>query len=197
MESADGPGEENGQDDSSGQSDSNGPEGHDGSEVPDDADAEPVQASWPELTCWGCGPASEEGLHLESYLAEDGETLVATVDPDATFTSGAPNVVYGGHVASLVDCHSIWTAITFAYEAEERSLGSDPRIAYVTGDLHVEFHRPTPLDRPVHLAARVAGEVGKRTTVRSEVGPEGQVTAVGEVEAVRVDPPDVAGHHQG
>lgn len=191
MESADGPGEEN---DPGGSNDSGSP---DGTGAPDDADAEPVQAAWPELTCWGCGPANEDGIHLESYVAEDGETLVATVEPDAVFDAGAPDVMYGGHVASLVDCHSIWTAITFAYEAEERPLGSDPRIAYVTGDLRVEFNRPTPLDRPVHLAARIAGDVGTRTTVRSEVGPEGQVTATGEVTAVRVDSEDVAGHHQG
>lgn len=178
-----------------------GPGGRDGrdvtnaSEGPDDTD--PVQSSWPELTCWGCGPANDEGLHLESYVAEDGDTLVATVDPAATFDGGGPDVMYGGHIASLVDCHSIWAAITFAYRAEDRPLGSDPRIAYVTGDISVEFHRPTPVDRPVHLAARIAGEVDKRTTIRSEVGPEGQVTATGEVEAVRIDPSAVAGHHQG
>lgn len=209
MAPADGPGEENGPDGSSdsggpdGSSDSSDPDGSsrsggpDGSGVLDDEDAEPVQASWPELSCWGCGPANDAGLHLESYVAEDGATLVATVDPDATFDTGEPNAMYGGHVASLVDCHSVWTAMTFAYEAEERPLGSDPRIVYVTGDLCVEFHRPTPLDRPVHLAARVAGDVGRRTTVHSEVGPAGQVTATGTVEAVRVDPQDVAGHHQG
>jgi len=163
---------------------------------PDDAAGDPVQSSWPELTCWGCGPANDEGLHLESYLGADGETLVATVEPDDVFDSGSPNVMHGGHVASLLDCHSIWTAITFAYEVADRPLGSDPRIAYVTGELSIDFRRPTPLDEPVHLTAWVDGGVDRRTTVRSQLGPAGEVTASGEVEAVRVDPEVIEGHHQ-
>ena len=161
-----------------------------------DERTEPVQTSWPDLTCFGCGPANVDGLHLESYVGEGGETLVATVNPDETFNSGTPNVMYGGHIASLIDCHSVWTAITFAYRAEGRPLGSAPRIAYVTGRLNVDFQRPTPLDRPVHLRAWVDGDVARKTTVRSELGPEGTTTASGEVVAVRIDPSDVAGHHQ-
>ncbi|WP_435347379.1 PaaI family thioesterase [Haloarchaeobius sp. HRN-SO-5] len=155
----------------------------------------PVQHSWPDLTCYGCGPANERGLQLQSYLGPDDERLVATVDPDATFNSGAPNVMYGGHVASLLDCHSIWTAITFAYRAADRSLGSSPRIGYVTGRLRVDYRAPTPLDRPVHLRAWVDGDVGRKTTVRSELGPVGETTASGEVRAVRADP-DEDTHHR-
>jgi hypothetical protein len=156
----------------------------------------PVQHSWPELTCYGCGPANDAGLHLESYLSEDGEALVATVDPDAVFNSGAPNVMYGGHVASLLDCHAIWTAITFAYRAEGRPLGSDPQISYVTGSLSVDYHAPTPLDEPVHLRAWPEGEVGRKTTVRAELGTGGDPTATAELLAVRIPAPQVVAHHQ-
>jgi acyl-coenzyme A thioesterase PaaI-like protein len=162
----------------------------------DHTDSGPVQQSWPELTCYGCGPANDEGLQLQSYRSEDEEALVATVEPEALFTSGAPNVMYGGHIASLIDCHSVWTAITFAYAAENRPLGSSPRIAYVTGTLSVEYLEPTPLDRPVHLTARIDGDVGRKTVVRSELGPESETTAKGEVLAVRVSPPELEGHHQ-
>lgn len=129
------------------------------------ARSQPVQHSWPEFSCFGCGPANDEGIQLESYLDEDAEALVATVDPDERFTSGAPNVAYGGFLASLVDCHSVWTAVTFAHRAEGRPLESEPRIAYVTGRLSVEYHEPTPLDRPIRLRARVDGAVGRKTTV--------------------------------
>ncbi|WP_136591350.1 PaaI family thioesterase [Salinigranum halophilum] len=161
------------------------------------SETDPVQTSWPDLTCYGCGPANEVGLHLESYLGEDGETLVATVQPDEIFNSGAPNVMYGGHIASLIDCHSIWTAIVFAYIAENRQLGSSPRIAYVTGELCVDYLAPTPLDRPIELTAWVDGDPGKRTRVKSELGLEDEITATGEVLAVRIKPPDIVGHHQG
>lgn len=161
--------------------------------------SDPVQHSWPDLTCYGCGPANDEGLHLRSYPGADGETLVARVDPDERFNAGAPNVTYGGHVASLVDCHSIWTAITFAYCAEGRPLGSDPRIAYVTSELCVDYRAPTPLDRPVDLTARVDGRVGKRTRVTTELVPAGDAdpTATGEVVAVRVPAPEVGADGHG
>lgn len=156
----------------------------------------PVQHSWPDLTCFGCGPANEDGVHLESYLGPDDETLVATVDPEDRFTSGAPNVMYGGHVASLVDCHSVWTAITFAYLAADRPLGSDPRIEYVTGRLSVDYRAPTPLDEPIHLTARPEGDVGRKATIRTELGPEGETTATGEVVAVRVAPSEDGSHYR-
>lgn len=157
----------------------------------------PVQHSWPNLTCFGCGPANEDGLQIESYLGPDRETLVASVGPHPTYTSGAPNVAWGGYVASLVDCHSVWTAITFAHEDEDRPLGSDPHVEYVTGQLSVEYHAPTPLDEPLHLRAWVEGEVGRKTTVRSEVGPEGETTATGEMVAVRVDSASGSSRHYG
>lgn len=156
---------------------------------------EPVQASWPDLTCYGCGPANPAGLHLERYLGAGGDALVATVVPDERFNAGVPNVMYGGHVASLIDCHAIWTAITFAYAAERRPLGSAPRIAFVTGRLHVDFLEPTPLDRPIALRAWIVGDVARRTTVRCELGPAGTTTVTGEVLAVRVEAPELSGHH--
>jgi hypothetical protein len=158
---------------------------------------DPVQTSWPDLTCYGCGPANEVGLHLESYLGEESETLVATVQPDGVFNSGAPNVMYGGHIASLIDCHSRWAAITFAYITEDRQLGSSSLIAYVTGELCVDYLAPTSLDCPIALTAWVKGDPGKRTRVKIELGPEDEITATGEVLAIRIKLPDIVGHHQG
>lgn len=156
--------------------------------------SDPVQHSWPDFTCYGCGPANDDGLQLESYVGEDGETLVATVDPDERFNAGAPDVMYGGLVASLLDCHSVWATITAAYHADGRSLGSRPRIPYVTARLCVDYERPTPLDRPIHLEAWVDGAAGAKTTVQSRLGPDGRTTATGEVVAVRVDPDDAGDH---
>lgn len=150
------------------------------------ADETPVQDSWPDLTCYGCGPANPHGHHLHSYVSDDGESLVAVVDPDSRYNAGVPNVMYGGYIASLLDCHSMWTAMTFAARAEDAPLDSDPHIAYVTAELRIEYRRPTPLDRSVHLRAWVDGDTGRRMRIRSELGPEGEVTATGDVVAVRI-----------
>ncbi|WP_336360561.1 PaaI family thioesterase [Haladaptatus sp. ZSTT2] len=143
-----------------------------------------VQDSWPELTCYGCGPANHHGFQLKSY--EDGEALVATVHPDTQYNAGFAQVLYGGYIASVIDCHAMWTAMTAAYRAEGRPLGSQPRIVCVTGRLDVSYLRPTPIG-PIHLRGWVEGDVGPKMRVRVELGPEGEVTATGSVLAVQYD----------
>jgi hypothetical protein len=155
---------------------------------------EPVQAAWPHNTCYGCGQSNPDGHQLESYLADDGEALVATFDPEPTHAAGYPDVAYGGLLASLVDCHSIWTAMTFRYMEESRELlDDDPLRMYVTGELTTRYLAPTPLDEPIHLRAWVDGDVGRKTTVVCEAGPEGgDPTVEAEATAVEMrDPPAI------
>lgn len=146
-----------------------------------------VQDIWPEATCYGCGPANPDGLQIKSYFSEDGNYLIATFQPENKFNAGFPNVMYGGLVASLIDCHSIWTAIAFAYKAENRDLGSFPAISYVTGQLTVKYLKPTPLDRPVHLKAHVEGEIRRKTRILCEVSAGDTITATGDVIGVRIE----------
>lgn len=147
----------------------------------------PVQDIWPEATCYGCGPANPDGLQIKSFLSEDGRYLVATFHPKSKFNAGFPNVMYGGLVASLIDCHSVWTAIVFAYKAENRDLGSQPSISYVTGQLNIKYLKPTPLDQPIRLKSYVEGEIGRKTQVLCELGTDNLVTATAEVMAVRIE----------
>jgi hypothetical protein len=67
------------------------------------------EAYTPESTCWGCGPAAQDGLHLRSRRVENG--LEARVRLAGKYSS-FPGVVNGGVVATLVDCLSNWTAAT-------------------------------------------------------------------------------------
>jgi hypothetical protein len=151
------------------------------------SDQTPLQDVWLDATCFGCGPGNPEGLHIKSYWSEDGRFVIATHHPHARYNAGFSNVMYGGLVASLIDCHSIWTAIAFAYRAEGRPHGSPPAITYVTGQLTVKYLKPTPLDQPIHLKAWVEGEIGRKMRVLCELGIEGLVTATGDVIAVRID----------
>lgn len=130
-----------------------------------------VQDAWPDRDCYGCGPANPEGVQLKSFLSEDKESLVATVEPDPKYRSGAENVMYGGALAGLIDCHAIWTATTFAYLDEDRPLDSEPPIYYVTGKLDITYKQPTPMDEPLHLKAWVEGEVGDVMNIRCKLGP--------------------------
>jgi acyl-coenzyme A thioesterase PaaI-like protein len=145
-----------------------------------------LQDAWPNGTCYGCGPANEKGLRIKSYWSEDGSEVVCTFAPRQEQNAGFENVMYGGLVASLMDCHSIWTAIAWTYRAEGREHGSPPAISYVTGSLNVRYLQPTPLDKPVVLRAKVAELHARKAIVEVAVYSGEVKTAEGTVTAVRV-----------
>ena len=97
-----------------------------------------------------------------------------------------PGFVYGGLIASVIDCHGTGTAAAASYRHEGREPGSDPPIRFVTGSLHVDYLKPTPLGPPLELRAR-ATEIGARkVVVETELSVNGVLCARGTVVAVRV-----------
>jgi hypothetical protein len=143
---------------------------------------------FPQGKCYGCGPANPDGLHIKSYWSDDGQFVVAQFEPQEKFSSGFRDAMYGGLIASLIDCHSNWTAMAFGYRAEGREPGSKPLLMSVTGSLGVKYLKPTPMTETIYLKAWAEGEVGRRTRVLCELGPAGQVTATGDSVFVRIDP---------
>ena len=150
-----------------------------------DASGPALQDAWVGGSCYGCGPANPKGHRIKSYWSEDGTEVVAVFQPQPEHNAGFENVMYGGLIASLIDCHSIWTAIGHAYRAEGREHGAAPAISYVTGTLTVRFLKPTPIDRPVVLRAHVVEAQGKKALVSCEVYSGETKTAEGDVTAVR------------
>lgn len=145
----------------------------------------------PENTCFGCGPANPDGLQLKSYLSEDETELIGFFEPDPKHNAGR-DILCGGIVGTLVDCHSLWTAGTFARLAEgySQDVNSDELdFSYITGEFSVQLKQPTPLDQPLQLTAWIEGDIGEKTHVRCELGPEDDVTATGEITAIRLDEP--------
>jgi hypothetical protein len=144
-----------------------------------------LQDAWPDASCFGCGPANPRGLHIKSYWSEDGTEVVCRFEPRHEFNAGFPNVMYGGLVASIIDCHSIWTAIAWTYRAEGREHGSPPAISYVTGTITVRFLAPTQLHEPVVLRSRVTELHPKKALVVTAAYSGGVKTAEADVVAVR------------
>ena len=60
--------------------------------------------------CYGCGRLNEHGHKIKSVW--DGEESVAFFTPDGRYMA-LPGFVYGGLIASLIDCHSTGTAHGF------------------------------------------------------------------------------------
>jgi acyl-coenzyme A thioesterase PaaI-like protein len=128
--------------------------------------------------CYGCGRLNQDGLQIKSYW--DGNEAVCTFVPRPYHTA-IPGYVYGGLIASLIDCHSTGTAAAAAYRAAGREMGSLPAFRYVTASLKVDYLRPTPIDGPLTLRARVEEITGRKTRVSCSLYAGGEECARGDV----------------
>lgn len=140
----------------------------------------PDHLSW----CYGCGRLNAHGLQIKSYW-EDGQTAICAFTPRPYHTA-VPGFVYGGLLASLVDCHCTGTAAAAMYREEGRAMDTEPPYRFVTGALHVDYLRPTPLDGPLTIRARVTEIKGRKVILQAEVSAAGQVCARGQVVAVQM-----------
>jgi len=143
-----------------------------------------IQDQLPDNHCYGCGPDNPKGFRIKSYY--DGEVSRCRFQPRPEHSAGPEQFVYGGLIASLIDCHSVGTSMAAFYEKEGRPIGEGEPIWCVTGRLAVNYLKPTPIDRPIDLEA-VVEELGERKAkIRCKVTSEGEATAEGEVLAIRV-----------
>ena len=133
--------------------------------------------------CYGCGRLNEDGLQLKSYW--DGEDTVAIFHPRPCHIA-IPGFVYGGLIASLIDCHGTGTAAAAAYRKEGREMGTEPPLRFVTASLHVEYLRPTPLGVPLEVRGSVEEIKGRKVVVNATVFADGQLCAKGRVVAVKM-----------
>jgi len=133
--------------------------------------------------CYGCGRLNEYGLQIKSYW--DGDETVATFVPES-YHIAIPGYVYGGLIASLIDCHGTGTAAAAAYRAAGREMGTEPALRFVTASLHVDYLRPTPLGVPLEIRGQVKEIKGRKVIVAATLSAEGRVCAQGEVVAVQM-----------
>ena len=124
------------------------------------------QQYFPDLPCFGCGPANPAGLQLRSYPA--GDFVVASFTPWPEHDNGL-GYLNGGIIATLLDCHSAAAVTHEAYLRGWPALPGAP-LPYVTAGLDVRFLRPSPLHEPVTLIGQVrsAAEAQMSAEVRLE-----------------------------
>jgi len=133
--------------------------------------------------CYGCGRLNDHGLKLKSYW--DGEQSVALFQPEQKHTA-VPGFVYGGLIASLIDCHSTGTAAAAAYREQGRGMDTDPGIRFVTASLHVDYLAPTPLSSQLEIRGTILETTKKKVVVEAEVRADGKLCATGKVVAVHL-----------
>lgn len=133
--------------------------------------------------CYGCGRLNAHGLHVRSEW-HDGEA-VARFMP-AAYHIAMPGYVYGGLIASLVDCHAMATAAGASMVAAGLQPGRDATPRFVTASLQVDFLRPTPAGEELLLTARASNVGERKVTVQVDVSAAGTVCVRGRVIAVRL-----------
>lgn len=133
--------------------------------------------------CYGCGRLNEHGLQIKSYW--EGDESVCLFQPRPYHTA-IPGYVYGGLIASLIDCHSTGTAAAAAYRAAGRAMDTEPAFRFLTASLHVDYLRPTPIDAVLEVRAQVKELKGRKVIVVSTLSANGEVCAKGEVVCVQM-----------
>ena len=157
---------------------------------PESAEGPAIQDFYPDdaARCYGCGRLNEAGHRLRTRW--EGEETVSRFTPEDHHTA-LPGFVYGGLVASLLDCHGTGTAAGAAARADgwdpasgEPPEGGMPR--YVTARLEVDFAAPTPLGPELVVRGRVVERGERKIVVEETLEAGGEVTARGRVVAVRM-----------
>ena len=133
--------------------------------------------------CYGCGRLNEHGHQIRTTW--DGDETITHFTPEP-YHIAIPGYVYGGLIASIIDCHCTGTAAAAAAKNAGRDLDDDPAFRFVTASLHVDYLRPTPLGVPLEVRGSVEEVSGRKVVIQATVSAEGEICARGKVVAVQM-----------
>lgn len=149
------------------------------------SDGRAFQDGYPEdvAHCYGCGRLNEAGIQLKSYW--DGDETVARYTPRPEHTA-IPGYVYGGLVASLIDCHGTGSAAAAGSRVAGVDEASEPLLRYVTASLQVDYLAPTPMGVELEVRGVIEQVKGRKVVVEETVSAGDAVVARGRVVAVQM-----------
>jgi acyl-coenzyme A thioesterase PaaI-like protein len=130
--------------------------------------------------CYGCGRLNAHGLHIKTEWT--GEEGVARFMPRPEHIA-IPGFVYGGLIASLIDCHGIATAAAASMHAAGKTPGRDPSPRFVTAVLEVVYLKPTPVATELVIRGRPVKIEERKVIVEATISANGVDTVRGTVVA--------------
>ncbi|WP_292010122.1 PaaI family thioesterase [Chryseobacterium sp.] len=133
--------------------------------------------------CYGCGKNNPEGFQLKTYLK--GDESIAHFSPETKYTA-IPGSVYGGLIASLLDCHGTGSAAAFFCKNENIPLEGIIPVRCVTASLKVDFKAPTPLGIQLELKGKLRKIEGRKIWVDMTLSADGVICATGEILAIKI-----------
>ena len=122
--------------------------------------------------CYGCGKLNELGHQLKTHW--DGEESVSFFKPESYHTA-VPGYVYGGLIASLIDCHSTGTAAAAKYREEGREMNTLPAFRFLTASLTVNYLKPTPIDKEIEIRGNIKEIKGRKVIVSTRLMVNGNL----------------------
>ena len=140
----------------------------------------------PEFShCYGCGTRNPQGHRLRSCL--NGNQTIARFTPDTKYSGGVPDHVYGGLIASLLDCHGTASAAAFSARLDAPAAGNaTPLPRFVTASLKVDFKRPTPMGVELILRGVLRSLAGRKAWIDMTLSAGEDTCAVAEMLAIRL-----------
>ncbi len=142
------------------------------------------QQYMPGDICFGCGEENPAGLQIKSYWQD--EDCICLFQPKPQH-QGWPDLVCGGIIATLIDCHCMASAMATAIKNENRALGSEPLYRFATGSMTIKYLKPTPSQTELKLLARVIDiKNNRKYTLSCELIANNEKTVEAEVIAFLV-----------
>lgn len=133
--------------------------------------------------CYGCGRLNEHGLQIKSYW--EGEESVCRYEPQHYHSGGYTGSIYGGLLASLIDCHSSGTASMVELRERGDSPADGTPSRFVTASLKVDYLKPTPIGKVLELRSRAIEIKGRKIVVATDLSVDGDICVKGEAVMVR------------
>ncbi len=141
----------------------------------------------PHGRCFGCGPTNEKGLRIQSFVKD--QDVVAEFTPEKHHEA-FENVLNGGIIGSLLDCHCNWAAAHYLMQHHQQETAP----CTVTAQYAIKLMRPTPSKDKVQLIAHLDKIDGDRAWIKGELISGGKVCATCEGLFVAVKPGHPAYH---
>lgn len=143
-----------------------------------------IQEVYPEdyAWCYGCGRLNDKGHHFKTYW--EGDHTKTVYQPESEHTA-VPGFVYGGILASLIDCAGTGSASFALHRKNGHDVGDGvlpPR--FVTASLNVTYLKPTPHGVPLTAIGKVEEVHPKKFKVVLDVFANEEKCVTGEVVAV-------------
>jgi len=133
--------------------------------------------------CYGCGRENHHGHQIKTVW--DGDETVTHFTPESHHTA-IPGVVYGGLLASVIDCHGTGSASLAIARDRNIDLKEFNAPRCVTASLKVNYHKPTPLGPQLEVRGIIREVKGKKVVVEAKVLVNGEVTVTGEIISIEV-----------